>query len=127
MAFGHRVLDARRPRAIGRAPDHTKVEVGAVGRHKSLAWRAWRTAREAQPLPLALLDRLWADTLAATALAPPMTAARMFRRSETLMRLLLDQQRWPREALPPPAADPRPKLHKGRHPHWDRTERWGPK
>jgi hypothetical protein len=77
-------------------PDHRRVDGGAVGRHKSLAHAAWRACREAEPLPMALIDRLWTDTLSAAALASPPVAARMFRRSETLYGLLLDQQRWPR-------------------------------
>jgi hypothetical protein len=77
-------------------PDHTRVDGTAVGRHKDMARAAWRSARECQPIPLAIVDRLWADTLSATALAEPAIAARMFRRSETLLRLLLDWQKWPR-------------------------------
>jgi hypothetical protein len=52
------------PKVLARGiADHTKIDAGAVGRHKSLAWRAWRSAREAQPIPLAIVDRLWSDTV----------------------------------------------------------------
>jgi hypothetical protein len=84
------------PRAMGRStPDYRRVD-GGVDQHKALAWRAWRTAREAQPIPLAIVDRLWHDTLLATAIAPPEAGARMYRRAETAFRLLVDMQRWPR-------------------------------
>jgi hypothetical protein len=76
-------------------PDHRRIS-GGRDQNKALARAAWRSAREAQPIPLAIVDRLWADTLAAVALAEPAIAARMFRRSETAFRLLLDMQRWPR-------------------------------
>jgi hypothetical protein len=81
-------MAARARRIIG-------VDGGAVDRHKSMARAGWRAA-DAQQLPLALIDRLWTDTLSAAALAEPPIAARMFRRSETAFRLLLDMQRWPR-------------------------------
>jgi hypothetical protein len=66
-------------------------------RHKKLAHDAYRACRAAQPLPIAYVDRLWAGTLAATATAPPPVAAKMLRRSETLMRLLIDWHNWKRE------------------------------
>jgi hypothetical protein len=84
------------PRFLARStPDHGRAD-DSVDQHKTLAWRAWRSARAAQPIPLAIVDRLWADTLSATAIAEAPIAARMFRRSETLYRLLLDWQRWPK-------------------------------
>jgi hypothetical protein len=84
------------PRPLARStPDHRRAD-GSVDQHKNLARAAWRTARQAQPIPLALVDRLWHDTLLATSIAAPPVAARMFRRSETAFRLLLDMQRWPR-------------------------------
>jgi hypothetical protein len=64
-------------------PDHRRV-TGGTDQHKALARAAWRSAREAQPIPVALLDRLWVDALSAASLASPPVAARMFRRSETL-------------------------------------------
>jgi hypothetical protein len=78
-------------------PDHAKVNGDAVDRHKGLARQAWRSAREHQPLPLALVDKIWVDCLSAVAVAPePAIQSRMLRRVETLFRLLNDQARWPR-------------------------------
>jgi hypothetical protein len=121
MAFGHRVI---RPR-VGRFLDHRRVDGGAIGKHKSLAHAAWKAARAAEALPVAWIDKLWAGTLAAVAIAEqPAIQAKMLRRSEVLMRLLIDQAAWPRSREDmPPAADLRPKMHMGRHAAWDMIRR----
>jgi hypothetical protein len=49
-----------------------------------------------EPLPSALLDRLWLNTLRATELAPSTVGAKMYRRAEVLYRLLIDQHNWRR-------------------------------
>jgi hypothetical protein len=36
-------------------PDHRRVDGGAVDRHKSMARAAWQSAREAQPIQLAIV------------------------------------------------------------------------
>ena len=56
----HRITTAR-PRVARSTPDHRRIS-GGLDQHKALARAAWRTAREAQPLPMALIDRLWTDT-----------------------------------------------------------------
>jgi hypothetical protein len=83
------------------APDFRRL-LGDVARHKDLARNAYQAARAAGPIPTSLVDRLWVRTLQAAEIAPPPVALRMYRRSETLYRLLLDHQRWPTE----PQADP---------------------
>jgi hypothetical protein len=109
-------------------PDHTRIN-GSLGEHKALARAAWRACREAEPLPRAWIDRLWANALEAVAVADqPVIQARMFRRSELLMKLLTDQARWPRtreDVLQP--SSPRPKLHGGLRPRWDQLARRGSK
>jgi hypothetical protein len=77
-------------------PDHAKASGDAIGKHKSLAYAAWKSARLTQPIPAVWLDRIWADCLSATSIAPPEAGARMYRRAETAFRLLVDMQRWPR-------------------------------
>jgi hypothetical protein len=84
-----------RPR-LRPVPDFRRVNGADIARHKSLARNAYLAARAAQPLPVAYVDRLWAGTLAATEAAPPQVAAKMLRRSETLLRLLCDWHGWPR-------------------------------
>jgi hypothetical protein len=83
------------PPRLARAPDFQRVKSDAT-EHKRLARLAWQAARQAQPLPIAYVDRLWAGTLAATEAAPPQVQARMYRRAETLLKLLVDWHRWPR-------------------------------
>jgi hypothetical protein len=112
------------PKIARQVPDHRQVS-GAVNHHKALAWRAWRSARALQPIPLALVDRLWTNALTAAAAAPPAVAAVMYRRTETMLRLMVDQSRW--SEPPPPPAPPRPRLQGGPRPHWDRLARRGPK
>jgi hypothetical protein len=77
-------------------PDFRRVNGADIARHKSLARNAYLAARSAQPLPIACVDKLWAGTLAATEAAPPQVACKLYRRSETLLRLLCDWSRWPR-------------------------------
>jgi hypothetical protein len=115
------------PRAMARTPDYSRVN-GDLRQHKNLAHAAWRSAREAQPIPAAHCDRLWCDALTAVAIAEPAIGARMLRRVETTFRLLLDMQRWPRshEDVPPPSS-PRPKMRMGPRPHWDQLARRGSK
>jgi len=72
------------------------ASVVMLDQHKALARAPWRPAREAQPIPAALLDRLWVDAFVGGLDRVAAGCGRMFRRSETLYRLLLDQQRWPR-------------------------------
>jgi hypothetical protein len=72
-------------------PDDRRIS-GRLDQHNAV----WRSGREAQPIPVALPDRLWVDALSAASIASAPVAVRMFRRSDTLYRLLLDQQRWPR-------------------------------
>jgi hypothetical protein len=86
---------AAKPQRIAHVPDFGNVR-GDVVSHKKLARDAYRACRAVQPLPLAYVDKIWAETLTATAAAPPQVAAKMLRRSETLMRLLIDWHRWPR-------------------------------
>jgi hypothetical protein len=83
------------PPRLARAPDYRRV-IGDTTRHKALARAAYKAARAAEPIPSTLIDRLWTNALLAAEIAPPVVAARMFRRSETLYRLLLDQHRWKR-------------------------------
>jgi hypothetical protein len=83
------------PRLARAVPDFANVR-GDTLHHKKLARDAYRACRAVQPLPLAYVDKIWAETLTATATAPPPVAAKMLRRSETLMRLLIDWHRWPR-------------------------------
>jgi hypothetical protein len=86
---------ARDPPRLRPAPDYRRVN-GDRNHHKSLAYAAYKAARQTQPLPLALIDRIWLSTLAATEAAPPQVACKLYRRSETLLRLLCDWSRWPR-------------------------------
>jgi hypothetical protein len=86
---------AAKPPRLARAPDYRRV-LGDANRHKTLAHRAYKAARQAEPLPSALLDRLWLNTLRATEIAPPTVGVKMYRRAEVLYRLLLDQHNWPR-------------------------------
>jgi hypothetical protein len=83
------------PPRLARTPDFQRV-TGDPGRHKELARAAYRAARAAAPIPPTLIDRLWANALLAAEIAPPVVAARMYRRSETLLRLLVDQHNWKR-------------------------------
>jgi hypothetical protein len=83
------------PPRLRPAPDFQRI-LGDAARHKALAHRAYKAARAAEPIPTAILDRLWLDALQSAAIAPPVVAARMFRRSETLLRLLVDQHNWKR-------------------------------
>jgi hypothetical protein len=69
---------------------------GDAARHRALARAAYKAARQAAPIPPTLIDRLWTNALLAAEIAPPVVAARMFRRSETLLRLLVDQHHWKR-------------------------------
>ena len=55
---------------LARAPDFQRI-CGDAARHKALAHRAYKAAREAEPIPSAIVDRLWLNTLRATELAPP--------------------------------------------------------
>jgi hypothetical protein len=82
------------PRPLAATPDFRRV-LGDTARHKQLARAAYRAARAAEPLPSALIDRLWCRTLQCAEIAPPSVALRMYRRSETLYRLLVDHSRWP--------------------------------
>jgi hypothetical protein len=84
-----------RPRLARAVPDFQRIS-GDASRHKALARRAYKAAREAEPIPSAIVDRLWLNTLRAVELAPPTAQAKMWRRHETLCVLLLDQHRWPR-------------------------------
>jgi hypothetical protein len=77
------------------APDFQRV-LGDANRHKALARAAYRAARAAEPIPMAILDRLWVHALQSAEFAPPAVGAKMYRRAEVLYRLLLDQHRWPR-------------------------------
>jgi hypothetical protein len=86
---------ARDPNRLGPAPDFQRV-IGDAARHKALAHRAYKAARAAGPLPATLIDRLWTNALLAAEIAPPVVAMRMYRRSETLLRLLVDQHNWKR-------------------------------
>jgi hypothetical protein len=84
------------PRIARGTPDFRRVG-GDANRCKSLAYAAYKKARQTAPIPPALIDRLWSDALAAAGLAPsPNIAATMFRRHEVLCKLLLDQHNWPR-------------------------------
>jgi hypothetical protein len=83
------------PPRLRPAPDFRRVD-GNAEAHKRLAHSAYKACRAAQPLPIAYVDRLWAGTLSATAAAPPPVAAKMYRRSETLLKLLVDWHHWPR-------------------------------
>jgi hypothetical protein len=83
------------PPRLARAPDFAKV-TGDAAAHKRLAYAAYQKARQAEPIPIAYVDRLWVGTLSAAEAAPPAVAAKMLRRSETLMCLLTDWSRWPR-------------------------------
>jgi hypothetical protein len=87
-------MPSPRPRLLAPTPDFKRL-LGDAARHKELARRAYRDAREAEPLSSALIDRLWVRTLQATEIAPQRVALKMFRRSETLMRLMVDVHRWP--------------------------------
>jgi hypothetical protein len=86
---------ASSPPRLARVPDFRNTP-GDVVSHKRLARDAYKACRAVQPLPVAYVDRLWAGTLSATATAPAPVAAKMLRRSETLMRLLIDWHRWPK-------------------------------
>jgi hypothetical protein len=83
------------PPRLRPAPDFKRVS-GDAARHKALAHRAYKAAREAEPIPPAIIDRLWVHALQSAEIAPPAVAARMYRRSETLLRLLIDQHGWRR-------------------------------
>jgi hypothetical protein len=83
------------PPRLRPAPDFQRV-TGDAARHRALARAAYKAARAAEPLPATLIDRLWTNALLAAEIAPPVVAARMYRRSETLLRLLVDQHRWRR-------------------------------
>jgi hypothetical protein len=87
---------ASSPPRLPRVPDFRRVNGADIARHKSLARNAYLAARAAQPLPIAYVGKLWAGTLAATEAAPPQVACKLYRRSETLLRLLCDWSRWPR-------------------------------
>jgi hypothetical protein len=87
---------ASKPPRIARGMPNFRRVGSDANRCKSLAYAAYRKARQTAPIPPALIDRLWSDALQAAALAPPNIAATMFRRHEVLCRLLLDQHRWPR-------------------------------
>jgi hypothetical protein len=76
------------------APDFRRM-LGDVARHKALARNAYKHARAVETIPASLLDRLWIRTLQATDVAPAAVALRMFRRSETMMRLMTDHAQWP--------------------------------
>jgi hypothetical protein len=78
-----------RPR-LAAASDFQRV-LGDVSKHKQFAYRAFKAARAAAPLAPAIIDRLWINALQSAEIAPPVVAARMFRRSETLLRLLVDK------------------------------------
>jgi hypothetical protein len=80
------------------APDFQRV-TGDAARHRAPARAAYKAARQAAPIPPTLIDRLWTNALLAAEIAPPVVAARMFRRSETLLRLLVDQHKWPRDPI----------------------------
>jgi hypothetical protein len=69
---------------------------GDANRCKALAYGAYKAAPQTEPLPSALIDRIWMNTLRATELAPPSVGAKMYRRAEVLYRLLIDQHGWPR-------------------------------
>jgi hypothetical protein len=84
-----------KPPRLARVPDFRCV-FGDAKHHKSLAYSAHKAARAAQPIPSAILDRLWVHALTATELVPPPVQAKMWRRHETLCMLLLDMHRWPR-------------------------------
>jgi hypothetical protein len=84
-----------RPRLARGMPDFQRV-TGDAARHRELARRAYKSARQTAPIPPTLIDRLWTNALLAAEIAPPVVAARMFRRSETLLRLLVDQHNWKR-------------------------------
>jgi hypothetical protein len=86
---------ASSPPRLARAPDYRRV-LGDRNHHKVLAHRAYKAARQAAPIPPTLIDRLWTNALLAAELAPPAVAMRMYRRSETLLRLLVDQHNWKR-------------------------------
>jgi hypothetical protein len=76
------------------APDFRRV-LGDVAKHKMLARRAYLDAKAAAPLPSSMIDALWVRTLQASEIAPGAVRLRMFRRTETLLRLLVDHSRWP--------------------------------
>jgi hypothetical protein len=82
------------PPRLRPAPDFQRI-LGDAARHKALAHRAYKAARAAEPIPTTLIDRLWVPTLQCAEIAPGNVATKMYRRSEVLYRLLLDQQRWP--------------------------------
>jgi hypothetical protein len=87
---------AAKPPRLARAVPDFRNTLGDTVHHKKLAREAYRACRAVQPLPVAFVDRLWAGTLAATAAAPAPVQAKMYRRAETLLRLLSDWHRWPR-------------------------------
>jgi hypothetical protein len=90
-----RRLGSSSPPRLARAPDFQRI-CGDAARHKALARRAYKAAREAEPIPSTLIDRLWTNALLAAEIAPPAVGAKMYRRAEVLYRLLLDQHNWPR-------------------------------
>jgi hypothetical protein len=90
-----RARSATAPPRLRPAPNFQRI-LGDAARHKALAHRAYKSARQAAPIPPTLIDRLWTNALLAAEIAPPVVAARMFRRSETLLRLLVDQHNWKR-------------------------------
>jgi hypothetical protein len=61
---------------------------------KQRAYAAWKSARRGSPLPSAILDRLWCETLTASKSAPPAVGAVFFYRSEVLFRLIADRVHW---------------------------------
>jgi hypothetical protein len=89
------IMPPAKPPRLARAPDFQRV-LGDAARHKALAHRAYRAARTIEPLPAAWLDQLWVRTLQSAEIAPGPVKLRMYRRSETLFRLLNDLHRWPR-------------------------------
>jgi hypothetical protein len=81
---------------LARVPDFRRVNGADIARHKSLARNAYLAARRAQPIPTAIIDKLWVDTLSATEAVPPNVGATLFRRHEVLCKLLLDRLCWRR-------------------------------
>jgi hypothetical protein len=63
---------------------------------KASARQAFLTAKQAGGLTAVSAERYWSETLAAAEGAEAVTAAEMYRRSEHLLVLLIDREKWAR-------------------------------
>ena len=111
---------AAMPAVARRVPSHDAMPNGDPVELKRRARAAWQRARQRGALPPAVIDKLWADGLAAAQSAPAGVVAVMMYRSEFLFSLLLDRGSWLQHNDAPSTSTPHPKLRAQRFPRWSR-------